>query len=524
MAKKKGGSNKRSKALKAARKDGRITRAEAKGLKDLGISKKQITNTRKGSVNVSKAATKAVTPKPKTKTAPKPKVDGTAVTNRGKFTTAQANQIQRAIKQVENPPPIQVTNPDGTTQASPQGVDYGSLNSQRLVSKAAKFAGVSDISGANDINKIKNYLRGDNVTQQVGGNRASGNFNDITGAIREDINRARDVQKEYENKGTLNRTDPKFDELLQGTREQLNGPLAPGVTKERIEQPGRKLNSELGFGELTKAGNRGGFKRDGKGGKRKVSEYPGAPLAPGVTQAQLPNQLLNQANALRGYQSNVSSTKGPVSTTYPGAPLAPGVDRASLPNQIKQQLPQGFAGNLDRADVATPQPSIPPAPTLGGSPTTGPLRDLQLGDDGVAQPAVTKTPYQNTADTLADETIADPVGDDPFADLVSGFNDKLSDLELRITGLDDLNQQYRATNSLLNQGLDDANEARKAALDRQKQIAKAFVPGANPNALSVGYGDARKRTRKAMNNNLSDLAILSDIDQAKNPLAGLQLA
>ena len=116
------------------------------------------------------------------------------------------------------------------------------------------------------------------------------------------------------------------------------------------------------------------------------------------------------------------------------------------------------------------------------------------------------------------------MGDDPFADLVTGFNDKLSDLELRITGLDDLNQQYRATNSLLNQGLDDANEARKAALDRQKQIAKAFVPGANPNALSVGYGDARKRTRKAMNNNLSDLAILSDIDQAKNPLAGLQLA
>ena len=522
MAKKRGGSNKRSKALKAARKDGRITRSEAKSLKDLGISKKQITNTRKGSVNVSKAATKAVTPKPKTKTAPKPKVNGTAVTNRGKFTAGQVKQINRVIKQAENPPPIQVTNEDGTTQGVAQGVDYGSLNSQRLVSKAAKFAGVKDISGANDVNKIRNYLRGSNVTQNVGGNRASGNFNDITGAIREDIQLGRDVQQEYENKGTLDRTAPRFDGILQTIRDNLDGPLAPGVTKERIEQPERNLNSDLGFGAFTQAGNRGGFKQGGgKNNKRGKGSYPGAPLAPGVKRADLPNQLLMQANALRGYQSNVSSTPGPVSTTYPGAPLAPGVDRASLPNQLRQQLPQGFAGN---PDASLQEPSIPPAPSLGGSPTTGPLRDLKLGDDGVAQPAITKTPFENTTDTLADETIDDPVADDPFADLVTGFNDKLSDLELRLTGLGDLNQAYRATNALLNQGLDDANEARKTALDRQKQIAKAYVPGANPNALSVGYGDARRRTRKAVNNNLSDLAILSDIDQAKNPLAGLQLA
>lgn len=520
MAKKKGGSNKRSKALKAARKDGRITRAEAKSLKDLGISKKQITNTRKGSVNVSKAATKAVTPKPTTKSTAKTKVDSAAATNRGKFTTTQAKQINRAIKQAENPPAIQVTNPDGTTQAQPQGASYSSLNDQRLVSKAAKFAGVRDISSANDVNKIKNYLRGSNVTQNVGGNRASGNFNDITGAIREDINTARDVQEEYENKGTLDRTDPRFDGILQTIRDNLDTPLAPGVTKERIEQPERNLNSDLGFGAFTKAGNRG---QRGKGNK---SSYPGAPLAPGVTKADLPNQLLNEVNALRGYESNVSSTPGPVSTTYPGAPLAPGITKADLPNSLRQQLPMGSAGNLD---ASLQEPSIPTAPSLGGSPTTGPLKDLQLGDNGAAlppvtKPAVTKTPYENTTDTLDDETIDDSVAADPYADLVSGFNSTLSDLELRITGLDDLNQQYRATNALLNQNLDDANTARTAALDRQKQIAKAFVPGANPNALSVGYGDARKRTRKAMNNNLSDLAILSDIDQAKNPLAGLQLA
>ena len=55
-------------------------------------------------------------------------------------------------------------------------------------------------------------------------------------------------------------------------------------------------------------------------------------------------------------------------------------------------------------------------------------------------------------------------------------------------------------------------------------MRNAFVPGANPNALSVGYGDGRKKKRQTEDNLLSDLTLMSGLGTQSNPLAGLQLA
>ena len=58
MAKKKASARRRQQALKNARRDGRVTGAEAKKLKNLGVSKKKITNTQRGKVKVSSAASR----------------------------------------------------------------------------------------------------------------------------------------------------------------------------------------------------------------------------------------------------------------------------------------------------------------------------------------------------------------------------------------------------------------------------------------------------------------------------------
>lgn len=103
---------------------------------------------------------------------------------------------------------------------------------------------------------------------------------------------------------------------------------------------------------------------------------------------------------------------------------------------------------------------------------------------------------------------------DPFADqmaeLQAAYNNQLAELQ---------GQQ-----SFFNQQLSTANAARADAENRANNMRNAFVPQANPTALSAAYGDDRSSTRQRNNNQLSDLSILSGLGTTSNPLAGLQLA
>ena len=93
--------------------------------------------------------------------------------------------------------------------------------------------------------------------------------------------------------------------------------------------------------------------------------------------------------------------------------------------------------------------------------------------------------------------------------------------ENQIAGIE---AQFSQANQFMNQQLQAANTSLQAAEQRANNMASAFVPQANPTALSVQYGDNRDSNRKRENNNLSDLTILSGLGTTANPLAGLQLA
>ena len=93
--------------------------------------------------------------------------------------------------------------------------------------------------------------------------------------------------------------------------------------------------------------------------------------------------------------------------------------------------------------------------------------------------------------------------------------------ETQMAGLQD---QFASANQFMEQQLTAANAAKEAAERRAYNMRSAFVPQANPTAMSAAYGDLRTATRKKQNNQLSDLRVLSGIGSTGNALAGLQLA
>ena len=109
-------------------------------------------------------------------------------------------------------------------------------------------------------------------------------------------------------------------------------------------------------------------------------------------------------------------------------------------------------------------------------------------------------------------------------EIENGYLDSIADLELQIDDLGTMNDNWAAANQFMRDQMTAANEARLLAEQRASNLRNAFVPGANPTALSVLYGDNRKGRRRQEDNQLSDLSILSGLGTNSNPLAGLQLA
>ena len=122
--------------------------------------------------------------------------------------------------------------------------------------------------------------------------------------------------------------------------------------------------------------------------------------------------------------------------------------------------------------------------------------------------------------------------DTQLATLETGFDQQLGRqqdaFDLQVSGLqqqaDRQRDDLQSANSFMQQQLGVANAAAAAAEQRAYNMRNAFVPQANPTALSVSYGDQRMTSRKKENNQLSDLTILSGLGTTSNPLAGLQLA
>jgi hypothetical protein len=108
-----------------------------------------------------------------------------------------------------------------------------------------------------------------------------------------------------------------------------------------------------------------------------------------------------------------------------------------------------------------------------------------------------------------------------MAEMQDQFNSQIGGLQGQLS---EAQSAYAQANQFMTQQIEASNAARLAAEQRAYNMRNAFVPQANPTALSVSYGDQRRTARRAENNQLSDLTILSGLGTTSNPLAGLQLA
>ena len=108
-----------------------------------------------------------------------------------------------------------------------------------------------------------------------------------------------------------------------------------------------------------------------------------------------------------------------------------------------------------------------------------------------------------------------------LANLNDLFVGQMGDVESRMA---QQQQDFNTAQAFTNQQLEAANNAFLREQQRASNMANAYVPQANPNAFSIGYGDGRTSRRRREDNQLSDLPLMSGLGTISNPLAGLQLA
>ena len=168
------------------------------------------------------------------------------------------------------------------------------------------------------------------------------------------------------------------------------------------------------------------------------------------------------------------------------------------------------------------------------APTPEPSGYFGDGTSSYAPGASTGNPPDPTSPfggtTATTTTTATGVSDQPdpyqtrLDEIESGYRSAISELELQVETLGNTNDNWAAANQFMQDQMLAANAARDLAEQRASNLRNAFVPNANPTALSVLYGDNRRGGRKQEDNQLSDLSILSGLGTKSNPLAGLQLA
>ena len=455
--------------LRQARKDGKITRNEAKKLAALGVNKKQITSTGKNNqIKVQKQARKAAS---KSKPAAKPttsastrknqtpaQANPTPAPNRNnrsgrsnpsyassgsnkdsgnKFLSGkQANQLTKLLKDPERfaPTTSSTTDRDGnvTETTTPGEINFEALANNRLVGKAlrglrADGKNINNFNSNNDLQKVLAYAQplaskpGGNALEALGV-RASGKISDIREQLGIDRQTAIELRDQFAKKG-IETTDPGYKNLLTRIEKGLNS------GKGEFSVP--KLNRTF----------------------------------TGITEGEL--DLVNTNR----YKKQLDRLNDKASNEYDE------ISDSVEPVDVKAILEGlGITGPQDRPEISNE--------------TTDALVD-----------------YQNLVEINS-----------------TGYEDLIETLSLQNESLGGINDQFAATNTYLTSQLSSANAAVEEANRRADNLKTAFTPGANPNAMSILAGDFRKSRRRREDNALSDLSVLTDLGTNKNQLSGLQLA
>ena len=193
--------------------------------------------------------------------------------------------------------------------------------------------------------------------------------------------------------------------------------------------------------------------------------------------------------------------------------------------RILEQIrnPTGSSGNGSNQSQGEPNYTNPtpsnPDPRRG----TGEFDDIKdvLNDEFDTATQV----GQDIADREV-EQIDTPSIDDRLNEIIDSLT---LDFENRYSGLEDLLMQQQTNFQSSLDAMAQQSQAAQAAYQQQlllaQNTARAYVPQAEKSAATAQIGDQREiASRKADDNNLSNLSILSGLGTASNPLSGLQLA
>ena len=507
----------KQKRLQKARKDGKVTRKEAKDLRALGISSKKITNTKQGSVKVTKQATKNAskpapkptpTPKPTPKptpapsprpTPPKAKPSPTPTRNPtpspspsysnvkedtgNRFLSGQqAKVLTNRLKNPARLPGITETRQDpdtgeDVTTTTPGKIDYAALANDRLVGKALRGLKnqdgkvINNFNSENDIAKVLAYAKplssqGDISTSKFG-KRGSGDIRDIRDQLGIDRGNALDLAESFRRKD-IKITDPKYQNLINKIRTGINS----GEGEFAIPQLNRTFTG-LGEGDLSIVGT-GAYQRQLNGRKDQKQDYKAAESDLTASLDQTTDDLTKDT------RDETTGLKG---------------DLTDSTNKLTEDIENIPYGDVDVQKLLD---------ELG-------LKEL-IGEAG-ERPDVRGDLKEDTSDYQEGTDTRD-----------SDYKDLINSLTLQTNELGSLNDNFAANNTFLKAELQTAKSQAEAAEERAKNLRNAYVPTANPNAMSILAGDFRRSRRRKEDNQLSDLAVLTDLGNNKSSLSGLQLA
>lgn len=303
------------------------------------------------------------------------------------------------------------------------------------------------------------------------GGRGSGDFEDIRTSLREDADKGKAAAADFRNKQPPGQENRDLIRDLRAKRGQGLG-TNPNTKATDFSAAQQNIAKTLGIKTVNS-------QKD----LRQVQDYNAS-----QTRTDYPSDTMFNVSS---DQRNIAKLLG-----------IKNIDSQNDLNQIKQAQAAAQAIGIKSIDSQNDIRQI---------------REYNTNNTG-------KTPGSTPVDVKSDPQMGitpQPTLQDLMLRQQAGFESQIASL----TGqLGQAQGAYAAAQQQMQAQLQAATVATQAAEQRAANMRNAFVPQANPSAMSVAYGDQRKTNRNQANNQLSDLTIMSGLGTASNPLAGLQLA
>lgn len=293
------------------------------------------------------------------------------------------------------------------------------------------------------------------------GGRGSGEFKDIKNSLRDDAAKGVAAAREFRNKQP---PSPKNRGLIRDLKAKRNQGLGtnPSLSKPDLSAAKQNIAKALGITSV-----------DSQSDLQQIQDYNAS------------QTNINDTMYFTQEQQNIAKLLG-----------IQVLDSQNDLNQINQAQAAATALGIQAIDSENDIRQI---------------REYNAANPTQPTPATPATPAATAQPTLSDLLIQQQ----------AGFDAQIAGLEGQ---LGQANQAYAAAQQQMQAQLQAATAATLAAEQRAANMRNAFIPQANPSAMSVAYGDQRVNNRDRAYNQLSDLTIMSGLGTVSNPLAGLQLA